>query len=513
MCGISVIAGNVSDKEEKLKLSLSKITHRGDHNFEYRIFDNGAVGVNRLAIVDERSGAQPQHDEHERYFVAFNGEIFNFQELGKRLEKMGHELQTNSDTEVLVHLWEAYGPSMVKELDSEMFTFVIFDKQTGEIFAVRDRIGVKPLYYGRDESNNLYIASEIKALVCFEDIKQIHELPAGHYLYKDKLVSYYQLIIGRERNISLSEFAELIEEAVRKRVQTHLPIAVFLSGGPDSSLVMELATKFHNDVTALILGTVDSPDYVNAIKLCEEKKWKYIVANPDIDYEKELSDIIYYVESYDPNIVRHSFANNIVSKLAHEHGFKIVLTGEGIDEIFAGYNEFLEMDPEKINLGCKRLLDSMPLGNLMRVDKMAMRYTVETRCPFFDQKLVDFAMSLDGSLKVGEYQSKKYTKLIFRKIAARYLPDWIAYREKAAFGNGAGMAVGINYRKGDGVLSEIANRLVTDEEFEKIKSEFHGRDFQTKEEVLLFKIYYGFGYDRFVEGRFRLMVKDTLLSL
>lgn len=514
MCGISAIVGDVSQKEEKLKISLSKITHRGDHEFEYRIFDEAALGVNRLAIVDEKYGNQPQYNENETVFAILNGEIFNFAKLTDELVAHGHEFRSSSDTEVLVHLWEEYKAGLVSKLDSEMFAFIIFDKATGEVFVARDRIGVKPLYYAKDKGGSMYFASEIKALVCFDEIDNIHEFPAGSYYYQGKFIKYYDVAIGENTNtLDILKLKDIIERAVFKRVQTELPIAVFLSGGVDSSLIMELATRFHKDVTALILGMTDSPDYVSAIKLCKEKGWQYKAIEPSIDYEKELSDIIYYVESYDPNIVRHSFANDAISRLAHELAFKVVLTGEGADEIFAGYNEFLEIDESKINAGCRALLNSMSRGNLMRVDKMAMRYTVETRCPYFDQELVDAAMSIAGSLKVGMYQDKKITKLVFRNIAAKYLPKEIAFRDKAPFANGAGMNIGVNYQRGDGVLSEIAEKFVSNDDFAKIKNEFMGRGFQTKEEVLLFDKYRQFGYDKFVEGRAKLMVKDTLTSL
>ena len=513
MCGISAIIGKTENKEEKLKISLSKISHRGEYLFEYKIFENVALGANRLAIVDEKTGNQPQENEKGNIFVVQNGEIFNYKELVGKLSSLGHTFRTGSDTEVLVHLWEEYKEDMISLIDSEMFAFIIYDKNAEEIFVARDRLGVKPLYYGYDKKGGLYFASEIKALVCFDDIENIHEFPPGHYFYKNTFVKYFEIKVGPIEQHSDEELRRVMENAVAKRVQTELPVVVFLSGGVDSSFVMELATRHNHNVTALILGGQDSSDYKSAVSLCKEKNSKYKVLEPEIDYEKELSEIVYFVESYDPNIVRHSFANNIISKFAKELGFKIVLTGEGADEIFAGYNEFLEIEKSKINLGCKLLLDSMSKGNLMRIDKMAMRYAVETRCPFFDIELVNFAMSTDGDLKVGEYNGKKFTKLLFRKIAQKYLPENTAFREKIPFANGAGMNVGLNYKQSDGVLSDIANRIVTDEEQAKTIKDFPEYKLETKEEVLLFKKYREFGYDKFTEGKERLIVKDVLRTI
>ncbi|MEK9151297.1 MAG: asparagine synthase-related protein [Patescibacteria group bacterium] len=513
MCGIAAIFGEVNNKEEKLKASLSKITHRGEYSFEYKVFDHAALGANRLAIVDEKLGMQPQQDKNGDIFAIQSGEIFNFVNLAQKLQSLGHTLRTHNDTEVLVHLWKEYKEKTVLKLDSEMFAFVIYDKKSNEIFVARDRIGVKPLYYAFDEHKNFYLASEMKALVCLEDVKKIHEFPPGHYFYKNKFVRYFGSTTIDNKNAEEKTVQKIIEESVAKRVQTDLPIAVFLSGGVDSSLIMELATRLHRNVTALILGKTDSPDYISAVRLCKEKQWKYRVIEPKINYEHELANIVYFVETYDPNIVRHSFANDIISKFAHRLGFKIVLTGEGADEIFAGYNEFLDINKSKINLGCKMLLESMSRGNLMRIDKMAMRYTVETRCPFFDQKLVDIAMPLDSSQKVGEYNGKQYTKLILRKIALKYLPEYIALRDKFAFANGAGMNIGMNYKRGDGVLSEIAARKISDSTFVEIQRDYSEYKLETKEEVMLFDYYRSFGYDKFIEGKERLIVKDTLYTI
>ena len=397
-----------------------------------------------------------------------------------------------------------------------MFAFAVYDVKKEKVFAARDPLGVKPLYYAFCNNNNFYLASEIKALISLPGIKKIHEFPPGNYFYKGKFHKYFHLPVTEKkitREDASKELSILIEDAVKKRVQTTFPIAVFLSGGVDSSLVMELATRFHPDVTALILGYKDSSVYKAAIGLCRKKKWKYKIVDPDIDYEKELPGVIYHLETYDPNIVRHSFANNVISKFAHNLGYKVVLTGEGSDEIFAGYNEFLEIDKSKINLGCKMLLDSMSKGNLMRIDKLAMRHAVETRCPFFDTQIVKYAMSLPGSFKVGKYKGKDFTKMILRRIASKCLPKYIAYREKVPFANGAGMKIGMNYTKSDGLLSELAEKLVSDAAFSKIQKDNPDYKIKTKEEALFLSKYLEFGYDKFVEGRERLVVKDVLYTI
>ncbi len=517
MCGIAAVTGDIDSKQEKLYFALSKMEHRGDHHFEIISNEQIAIGANRLAIVDESDGQQPKANEDSSVLVVQNGEIFNYKMLLDELERDGHSFSSQSDTEVLVHLWEECKEQMLGKLDSEMFAFVLFDRTDQTIFAARDRLGVKPLYYAKMDKGYLF-SSEIKGLVEIEGVDEINEFPPGHYFLNGKFVQYYQLPKGdKVKEISedeaVKDLSSILESAVKKRVDTELPVGVFLSGGVDSSFVMELATRHHSNVTALVLGTEDSSDFTFARDLCERKGWKYHSVIPEIDYERMLSDIVYHLESFDPNAVRHSFANDAISKLARDKGFKVILTGEGSDELFAGYNEFLEIEPDKVNLGCRLLLESMSRGHLMRVDKLAMCHTIETRVPFFDNEMVEFAMSLSSLFKVGSYNGKKYTKLILRKAALDYLPENIVFRQKEAFANGAGMQVGFNYKKADGILSEIARKVISNEELEKVKKQYSEYKLETKEEVLIFNEYAKFGYTQFAEGRKRLIMKDTLLTI
>src|SRR3989344_5734190 len=506
MCGIIAIFGESENLRRDIRISLRKIKHRGSDRYESITFDSCALGVNRLAIIDRDKGKQPFANEDSTVFAIQNGEIFNYKELKESLIRKGHHFKTDCDTEVLVHLWEEYGTEMISRIDSEMYAFVIYDKRDGNIFIARDPLGVKPLCYAYDKKGRLFVASEIKQLSQFKEIDEIREFPSGNFT---KYYSYSKEFNSNSEEKIKKDLKKLIEEAVQKRVQTDLPIGVFLSGGVDSSLIMELATKYHKDVTAIILGTKSSSDYINAVKLCKERKWKYNVIEPNIDYEKESKEIVYYTESFEPNIIRHSFANNLVSKAALELELRIVLVGEGSDELFGGYNEFLELPNNKINFGCIKLLESMSKGHMMRVDKMAMRRTIEVRSPFFDTSLVNYALSIPGELKVKE----SITKYILREVAKDYLPEYIAYRHKAPFANGAGMNVGTNFNKGDGIVGEIANKKISDKVFAKIKSQFKQYNFKTKEEIYYFLFYLKFNYNKFKDGEQRLIMKDNLSSI
>jgi len=517
MCGIGAIFGKSETLKEDLKKSLSKIEHRGNELHESVVLDNCALGANRLAIVDRLSGKQPLTNEDKTIYAIQNGEIFNYKELKKDLKSKGHSFKTECDTEVLTHLWEEYGKEMINKIDSEMFAIVIYDKNKDLFFIARDPIGIKPLYYAYDSKKRLFIASEIKQLSQFDNIKEVREFPPGNYFFKGKFTKYFK-IPDKANKISKEKIKKdlksIIEKAVKKRVQTDLPIGVFLSGGVDSSFVMELATRYHKDVTAIILGTKSSPDLINAVKLCKEKNWKYKVVEPDNKYEEEeIKEIVYYAESYEPNIVRHSFANDMVSKKAAELGLKIILVGEGSDELFGGYNEFAELPKEKINLGRKMLLESMSNGNLMRVDKMAMKNTIEIRCPLFDTALIKYAMKISGKFKVVHKENEVVTKAIFREVASDYLPKDIAYRYKAPFANGAGMNIGVNFLLSDGAIGEIANKKISDKIFKEIKKSFPKYKFSTKEEIYYFLFYRNFNYIKFKDGEKRLIVKDNLTTI
>lgn len=516
MCGITGIFGASKNLSNEVKNSLSKITHRGTELYEFKAFDSCAIGSNRLAIVDGLNGKQPLVNEDDTVFAVQNGEVFNYLKLQEELEKKGHKFKTNCDTEVLVHLWEEYGTKMVEKIDSEMFAFIIYDKKNDSYFIARDPIGVKPIYYAFDDKKRLFIASEIKQLTQFKQIKEILEFPPGHYCHNGRLHAYFKLPTKTkavEKNKTIKELQKILEESVKKRVQTDLPIGVFLSGGVDSSLVMELANRYHKNVTAIILGTKNSGDLTNAVRICREKKWKHVTITPHEKFAENAEKIVYYAESYEPNIVRHSFANDLVSQTAAKIGLKIVLVGEGIDELFAGYNEFLELPEDKINLGCSTLLESMSKGNLMRVDKMAMKSTIEIRSPFFDTALIEYAQSIPGKYKVERKEGKLTTKAIFREAASKYLPKYIAYRTKAAFANGAGMNVGTNYLKKDGVMKSIAAKKISDKQLLEYKKKYPKYKFSTKEEIYYFKYYQKFGYTKFKDGEKRLIVKDNLKTI
>lgn len=513
MCGIIGVYGK-GYRNESLKSALDKISHRGTKNHEIKtINDFATLGANRLPIVGREDGIQPISNEDETIWAVLNGEIFNYPKLRKDLESKDHKFKSNTDTEVLVHLYEEHGQEMIKYIDSEMFAFVVYDAKQNQIIAARDPIGVKPLYYAFDEKQDIYFFSELKQIAGWENIKEILTFLPGTMYRNGEFSKYFNLNISADINdeaVAEKELAHLVEEAVKKRVQTDLPIAVLLSGGVDSSLVMYFAHKYHKDVTAVILGTTESTDYQAAVNLCKEKGYKYEVVTPDSKYLEDLDQIIYYAETYEPNIIRHCFANHMVCKKVAELGIRIALVGEGSDEIFGGYNEFTQIDPEKISLASQKMTETLENSNLQRADRMSMRNTIEARVPFLDEKIVNFAFSLAPDLKVRIVDGKPITKYIIRKVASRLLPESIAWRYKAPFANGAGMNVGENYKKEDGEISAYLKtkefKSPTTEEIQKYKLE-------TIEDKYYFSKFKDFHYDKLVEARNRAFMKDTLREL
>ncbi len=488
MCGIATIIDKDNKCSTPIESLLQKICHRGLSQNEILRFEKVSLGTNRLPIVDEENAVQPVFNEDETVFVIQNGEIFNHNQIRISLKDKGYNFKSDSDTEALVYLWQEYHEEMVRYIDSEMFAFVIYDRKTDSVFIARDRLGVKPLFYSETESCLLF-ASEMKSLSHLDGVSKIEEFPPGHYYKNGVFTKYYDLnkhTEGDEIEGDEKVILDLLEKSVAKRVDTDLPIAVFFSGGVDSSLVMHYANKHHKDVTALILGGDNSEDRKYAEDLCLNMGWKYKTLDAAVDYSKNLENIIYYLENDNPNVVRHSFANDLISRFAKDLGYKIVLTGEGADELFGGYNEFFDIPTSKINKACRILLQSMSLGNLARVDRLAMKHTIETRCPFFDNDLLDYGLSISGDKKKGEENGEVYTKLILRKAATRVLPYKIAFRQKVPFANGAGMDIGYNYQIGDGVLSKIAkgNNMTEQEMYTQIYNSFNYNKFK-KEEVVV----------------------------
>lgn len=492
MCGIGAVLGN-TDAKELLVKSLEKILHRGLKPFEIEAGEDYALGANRLPIVDRENTKQPVRNEQGNLRCVFNGEIFNYSELRKSLEEKGHVLNSDCDSELLPHLFEEYGERMLEYLDSEMYVFVIYDLKTKSYFAARDPIGVKPLYWAVAGSV-VYFASELKQLAQFEQITEIQVVPPGHYIRNGKVVKYSTLLDKKKSlTVPLEEMIQrvraLLYEAVRKRVQTDLPIGIFLSGGLDSTAILSIAREFHPNITALIVGKKGSQDPTYAEKYCRKFNipYKFLEPPSENELERKIQEIIYITETFEPNVVRQSAISYYISKLGRE--FRIILCGEGADEIFAGYPEFEGVARNEINPLSLEFLKDLHRTQLQRVDRTSMHFTEEVRVPFLDSELVEYALRIPGKYKIHD----GIAKWILRKALEEELPEYIRWRKKVVLSEGAGYK---GNDPSDGMFSSFIERRMSNEEFERVKKDFRNWNLRTKEEAYYFSIFRGFNFDK-----------------
>jgi asparagine synthase (glutamine-hydrolysing) len=514
MCGIAVIINPTPQGKSEMELMLKKIEHRGDTAPIQTQIGNSILGSVRLKIVDRPNAAQPFFNESKTIGIVFNGEIYNFKILKSELEAKGHHFISDSDTEVLVHLYEENGTNFLHLLEG-MFSFLIYDSVRNKYFGARDFFGVKPFFFCKNK-NSIYIASEMKSFVDL-DVATYEELKPGHYITNDGVCQYYKTPNTVWNNDSYefikNTVRELVEIAVKKRVQTDLPIATFLSGGLDSTIVHLLCCKFHNNVTALIVGEDSGEDVIYAKRLCTDLNLKFyhIKTNKEILLQN-IPDIIYSIETFEPNPNRGSLLSMKLGELAHNKGFKVVLCGEGCDEIFGGYGDFLFLNDEKeFQNEILKLLDDLYRTQLLRIDKTAMKYAVEVREPFLDKILVEYVLNIHPTLKVAtNSKGARTTKFILREAFKDFLPEYIYSREKMTLMEGAGIG---GVEKGKGLLCEYANTQLSDGEFQTISNNFSDYNLKDKEETYCFKIFnQHFSKDKFAKTRVVNAQKEILIT-
>ncbi len=490
MCGILAVIG--SKNIEKAKTQASKLSHRGpDENDSILVqsYPGGAVLCHRrLSIVDLNTGKQPIRGTRENY-VIHNGEIYNHEQLRAELTSKPKQ-RTSSDSEIIIHLWEEHKKDTAAMLDG-VFSFVIVDGH--EVYAGRDPIGVKPLYYGHDVNQAIWFASEQKALVdvCVE----IHEFPAGHYYHTDTgFVRYYkpsyikddQSFHGPER------LEELLTKAVRKRLMSDAPLGVLLSGGLDSSLITSIvvreAKKRGQKVKSFSVGM--DPNSLDLKKARAAANFlgteHHEVLFTSQDGIEILEELIYKTESYDVTTTRAATPMLILSKYIASLGVKVVLSGEGADEIFGGYLYFLNAPGyEDFHEECVRRVKRLHTSDVLRADRATMGAGVEARVPFLDKEFLEYAMGISPKfkfIKIGEKCEKFVLRNAFDKPEDPYLPPEVLWRQKEQFSDG----VGYSWIED---LKAYANTEVSDETFEKRQRLFSHNTPETKEAFLYRRIY------------------------
>jgi asparagine synthase (glutamine-hydrolysing) len=496
-----------SDTRElrKKALSLTKLQrHRGPDWTGIYSNERAILAHERLAIVDVESGAQPLLSEDGKIALAVNGEIYNHQELRQSLTA-AYPFQTHSDCEIILALYQQKGDDFLNDLQG-MFAFVLYDSVKDRYLIGRDPIGIIPLYTGYDEHGNFYVSSEMKAIepVC----RTVREFPAGHFMTSQGgLKRYYERPWQQYESVAAvsmddSHLKEALEHSVRQHLMSDVPYGVLLSGGLDSSLIAAIAKKFVSrriedqdkspawwpQLHTFSVGLKGAPDLAAARKVADfigsiHHELTFTVQE-GLD---ALSDVIYHIESYDVTTVRASTPMYLMARKIRAMGIKMVLSGEGADEVFGGYLYFHKApNGKEFHEETVRKLSRLHLFDCLRANKSMAAWGVEARVPFLDRAFLDVAMSLNPELKM--CRDGKIEKHVLRQAFDGYLPAEILWRQKEQFSDGVG------YSWIDS-LKEYAEKQVSDQLFENAPYRFPVNTPTSKE---------GYFYRHIFESHFKL---------
>ncbi len=504
MCGIVAIL-NVKEQTQQLRqkaLGMShKIRHRGPDWSGIYCGGSAILAHERLSIVDPESGGQPLFSPDRQQILAVNGEIYNHQEIRQRYEGK-YAFQTGSDCEVILALYQDKGIDFLEELNG-IFAFVLYDEKRDEFLIARDPIGVIPLYIGYDADGTVYVASELKAL---EGQCQRYEpfLP-GHYLWSGDLNSqlstlnfqlkkYYQrdwfdYDAVKDNDASSEDIRQALREAVRRQLMSDVPYGVLLSGGLDSSVISAIAERYsemrieNNSQTkaywprlhSFAVGLKGAPDLAKARMVADHIGTVHHEINYTIQEGLDaIRDVIYFIETYDVTTVRASTPMYLLARVIKSMGIKMVLSGEGADEIFGGYLYFHKApDARAFHEETVRKLSKLHLYDCLRANKSLSAWGVEGRVPFLDKEFLDVAMRTNPKAKMCSGTTME--KRIVREAFADMLPDEIVWRQKEQFSDGVG------YSWID-TLKQITAEAVSDEQMAHAAERFPINPPKNKEE-------------------------------
>ena len=479
-------------RSQVLKMA-KKIRHRGPDWSGIYCGDKAVLAHERLSIVDITSGGQPLYSKDKKLVLAVNGEIYNHRSIrAKYADK--YEFQSQSDCEVLLALYQDKGIDMLEDLNG-IFAFALFDIENNRYIIGRDHMGIIPLYIGYDKAGQLYVASELKALEGF--CPNIKEFPAGHYLdsregevkqwYKRDWMAYDNV---KDNPTDIDVLRKGLEDAVHRQLMSDVPYGVLLSGGLDSSIISAVAKKsaarrVENDneteawwpqLHSFAIGLKGAPDLIAARKVAE-----YIgTVHHEINFTVEealdaLSDVIYHIETYDVTTVRASTPMYLLARFIKSMGVKMVLSGEGSDEIFGGYLYFHKApDAKALHEETVRKLDKLHLYDCLRANKTLSAWGVEGRVPFLDKEFMDIAMRINPADKMCG-RNGKIEKHILRQAFEGYLPESVTWRQKEQFSDG----VGYNWIDS---LREMSEKKVSDKQMERAAERFPINPPMSKEE-------------------------------
>lgn len=502
MCGI-VCTFNIKRSEESLRpqiLKMSKtIRHRGPDWSGIFSNDKAIMAHERLSIVDPESGGQPLYSKDRKLVLAVNGEIYNHREIRKHFEGK-YEFLTQSDCEVILALYREKGPNFLEDLNG-IFAFALYDIENNRFLIGRDHIGIIPLYQGWDKDGAYYVASELKALEGY--CNKIEEFLPGQYFYScdSQPTQWYHRDWMEYDNVkdntsNVETLRKALEDAVERQLMSDVPYGVLLSGGLDSSIISAVAKKFAARriesgnkeeawwprLHSFAIGLEGSPDLAAARKVAEHIG----SIHHEIHYTVQegldaIRDVIYHIETYDVTTVRASTPMYLLARYIKSMGVKMVLSGEGADEIFGGYLYFHKApNAREFHEETVRKLGKLHLYDCLRANKSLAAWGVEGRVPFLDKEFLDVAMRLNPRDKMA--CNGKIEKHILREAFQDYLPKEIAWRQKEQFSDGVG------YSWIDS-LKAIANEKISDEQMENVQYRFPINPPMTKEEYVYRSIY------------------------
>jgi len=506
MCGILAILGSTEDPFELRSKALKyskRLRHRGpDWNGIHMYHSNETREINvlaheRLAIIDLENGAQPLFDGSKTVALCVNGEIYNHTYIRRQFDS-DYRFTTRSDCECIIPLYLKYGTEFLSLLDG-IFAFILYDSRNGSYLAARDPIGVCSMYIGWHHNGSTWFASEMKAL---EECTLIKEFPPGHFMTRnsDLFMRWYNPIWLDELYFptNLADYKLLnstLESSVVKRMMTDVPFGVLLSGGLDSSIIASIAARYRDKVKksnhgyasmnllTFSIGLEGSPDLKWAQEVADfigssHQSFTFTIQE-GID---ALHDVINHVETYDVTTVRASTPMFLMARRIKAMGIKVVLSGEGSDELFGGYLYFHKAPSSaEFHKELLRKIKALSKYDCLRANKATAAWGVETRVPFLDKKFLDVAMSIDAKYKMICEENQMIEKFVLRKAFDTrdkpYLPTSVLWRQKEQFSDGVG------YGWIDSLKSH-ANKIISDHQFKMAPTIYSYNTPATKEAYL-----------------------------
>ena len=495
MCGI-VCAFNLKGNNDEIRSNVlkmsQKVRHRGPDWSGIYSSNNAILAHERLAIVDPTSGKQPILSEDGLKVIAVNGEIYNHKELKKTFTS-SYNFRTESDCEVILALYEEKGVEFLNELNG-IFAFALYDSSKDRYFIARDHMGIIPLYMGWDDDDIFYVSSELKSLegVC----GKIELFPPGHYLLSDssELIKWYNHNwvshdSVKNSDTSIKAIHDSLSAAVKRQLMSDVPYGVLLSGGLDSSITSALAKKFaskrveSNDkldawypqLHSFSVGLKDAPD-LKAAKIVADHIG---TIHHEINFTVQegidaIRDVIYHLETYDITTIRASTPMYLMARAIKSLGIKMVLSGEGADELFGGYLYFHKApNAKEFHEETVRKLDKLHQYDCLRANKSLAAWGIEGRVPFLDKEFIDVAMNINPEDKM--IKNGRIEKWVLREAFKDYLPESVLWRQKEQFSDGVG------YSWIDS-LKELVSKEVTDNDLKNASNVFPINTPRNKEE-------------------------------